>query len=103
MAAKNDITGDSIQSRILSMEGRDNWDRIFGKKEKNTKKEKKYKWVEPGENNEPVETVWTETQIIDQCFEWWSEQMTKYDKAHLINHDRCIADFCAVHFATEVK
>lgn len=31
MAAQNDITGDSIQSRVLSQEGRDNWDRIFGK------------------------------------------------------------------------
>ena len=97
MAAKNNITGDSLQSRILSVEGRDNWDRIFGKKEK------KYKWVEPGENDEPVETVWTETQIIDHYFEWWSEQMTKRDKAHMINRNQCIADFCAVNFAHEVK
>lgn len=32
MAAKNDITGDSIQSRILSSDGRSNWDTIFRKK-----------------------------------------------------------------------
>lgn len=32
MAAKNDITGDSISSRILSKEGEANWDLIFGKK-----------------------------------------------------------------------
>lgn len=32
MAAKNDITGDSIKSKILSEEGRKNWDNIFGKK-----------------------------------------------------------------------
>jgi len=30
MSAKNDITGDSISSKILSKEGRDNWDNIFG-------------------------------------------------------------------------
>jgi hypothetical protein len=29
MATKNDITGDSISSKILSKEGRDNWDNIF--------------------------------------------------------------------------
>ena len=29
---KNDITGDSIHSRVLSQEGRDNWDKIFCKK-----------------------------------------------------------------------
>jgi hypothetical protein len=32
MSAKNDITGDSIASKILSKEGRDNWDNIFGPK-----------------------------------------------------------------------
>ena len=32
MATKNDITGDSIQSKALSKQGRDNWDTIFGKK-----------------------------------------------------------------------
>ena len=31
MAAKNDITGDSIKSKILSKEGRENYDRIFAK------------------------------------------------------------------------
>lgn len=37
MAASNDITGDQIKSRILSKEGRDNWDNIFGKKEDDSK------------------------------------------------------------------
>ena len=32
MAAKNDITGDAIQSKALSPQGRANWDNIFGKK-----------------------------------------------------------------------
>jgi len=33
MSTKNDITGDNIQSKVLSKQGRDNWDAIFGKKE----------------------------------------------------------------------
>ena len=32
MAAKNDITGDSIQTRTVTDTYRDNYDRIFGKK-----------------------------------------------------------------------
>lgn len=32
MAAKNNITGDEIKSRILSSEGRKNYDQIFAKK-----------------------------------------------------------------------
>lgn len=33
MTTKNDITGDSIRSRSSSQLYRDNWDRIFGKKD----------------------------------------------------------------------
>ena len=100
MAARNNITGDAIQSRILSMEGRDNWDRIFGKKEK------KWKWVEQCETEagwQSVEMIWTETQILDHYYDWWCEQMTKRDKAHMINRKECIADFCVVNRAVEVK
>jgi hypothetical protein len=32
--SRNDITGDEIKSKILSKQGEENWDRIFGKKEK---------------------------------------------------------------------
>ena len=32
MAARNDITGDSIKSKTSSQAYRDNWDAIFGKK-----------------------------------------------------------------------
>ena len=36
MAAKNDITGDSIQTRGVSNAYRDNYDLIFGKKKDNS-------------------------------------------------------------------
>jgi hypothetical protein len=38
MSAVNDITGDKIQSRVLSKQGRENWDYIF-------KKQDAYVWV----------------------------------------------------------
>lgn len=34
MVTRNDITGDKLISRGLSKEGEDNWDRIFGKKQR---------------------------------------------------------------------
>jgi hypothetical protein len=41
MAAKNDITGDSISSKITNQKlYAQNWDRIFGKKKKKSKKKK---------------------------------------------------------------
>ena len=34
MVAKNDITLDKLQTRVPSQAYKDNWDRIFGKKDK---------------------------------------------------------------------
>ena len=34
MATKNDVTGDTIQSRTNNKKYSDNWDKIFGKKDK---------------------------------------------------------------------
>jgi hypothetical protein len=39
VATKNDITGDSIKSKGLSQQGRDNWDRIFGEKNQRHKQQ----------------------------------------------------------------
>lgn len=39
MAAVNDITGKEIKSKILSKNGRNNWDKIFSKKTA-------YEWAE---------------------------------------------------------
>jgi hypothetical protein len=40
MATRNDITGAEIKSKILSKEGRDNWDNIF------PPKKTAYEWLE---------------------------------------------------------
>lgn len=34
MAARNDVTGDEIKSKTNNKQYADNWDRIFGKKNK---------------------------------------------------------------------
>lgn len=36
MVAKNDITLDKLQTRVPSQAYKDNWERIFGKKDKKT-------------------------------------------------------------------
>ena len=45
MASRNDITGDVIQSKTLSKQGRDNWDNIFGKEKKTVESVKKEKVI----------------------------------------------------------
>ena len=42
MAAINDITGHSIQTREITQEYENNYDKIFGKKEKSSVK----KWIQ---------------------------------------------------------
>ena len=48
MVSRNDITGDAIQSKTLSKQGRDNWDNIFGKKKKTEESVKKKKVIDKG-------------------------------------------------------
>lgn len=45
----------------------------------------------------------TEAQIITEYFPYWSKQMDKVGRKHLINYKNCIEDFCVVHWAVEVK
>jgi hypothetical protein len=45
MVSRNDITGDAIQSKTLSKQGRDNWDKIFGKDKKTEESVKKEKSI----------------------------------------------------------
>lgn len=37
MATKNDVTGDTIQTKLASDAYRQNWEKIFGKKDKKKK------------------------------------------------------------------
>lgn len=39
MTTKNDITGDALKSKPSSDKYRENWERIFGQKKKDNKKE----------------------------------------------------------------
>ena len=68
---------------------------------------RKYKYVEPGENDEPVEFIVTEEDIIRDYFPFWLEQMKKVNKdPGIITHavlDSCIEDFCVVHWAMGIK
>jgi hypothetical protein len=51
MTTKNDITGDSIKSKINNKKYRDNWDIIFNNKQKTEKKEsERNSTVKDGEN-----------------------------------------------------
>lgn len=45
----------------------------------------------------------TAADIIKEYFPYWQEQMKKVGKEDMISHERCIEDFCVVHWATEQR
>lgn len=63
-----------------------------------------YEYVEPyGENDiRPKITVVSESQILTEYFEHWKQKMTNVDRKHLISPERCIEDFCVIHWAAFV-
>ena len=54
----------------------------------------KYKYVDlDGEH------IISDKDIIHQYFWYWSKKMKERNKEHLISYERCIEDFCTVHWA----
>lgn len=45
----------------------------------------------------------TRSEILKEYFPWWIEQMRKAGKADLISEDRCVEDFCVVHWAWKIE
>ena len=46
--------------------------------------------------------VITRSEIIEQYFPWWSEQMRRIGKADQISEDTCVEDYVTVHWAWKV-
>jgi hypothetical protein len=64
---------------------------------------RRFRYVEPGENDEPVEHIVTDVWIEEHYFPWWQEQMRKVGKESEICLQNCIEDFIVVHWAEELK
>lgn len=64
-----------------------------------------FEYVEPDDESAKSFSVvvLSEQDILDQYFEYWSTNMTRAGKTNLISFDRCIEDFCVIHWATEIK
>lgn len=66
---------------------------------------KRYKYVEPDENDQVKEVILTEDDILKEYWEFWSRKMSeKYGSDHeQITEKNCIEDWLVTHWATEVK
>lgn len=64
---------------------------------------RRWEFVEQGEDG--ITAVWTimsDKEILDYYWEYWSKQMHRVGRGHLINEEDCILDFATIHWATVV-
>jgi hypothetical protein len=64
---------------------------------------KSYEIAYPDENDNDVVEVLTEDEIIAQYYTYWSTKMKEIGKETEATRERCIEDWCVVHWATEVN
>ncbi len=57
--------------------------------------------VFPGEWGQHVQETWSEEQIIQSYYIYWSGKMIMAEKEELLSKERCIEDWCVVHWACE--
>ena len=57
----------------------------------------------PGEFGQDVVETWTEDQIIESYYKYWSTKMIENSLNSEISRERCIEDWCVVHWAWECK
>ena len=58
-------------------------------------------YVEPGDDWQPVKHVMTEVDILATYYPYWCEQMRKVHKEDQISEQNCIDDWVVVHWAWE--
>jgi hypothetical protein len=61
---------------------------------------KLYEIAYPDENNNDVVEILTEEEILATYWDYWKARMESIGLNHLITRERCIEDWCVIHWAT---
>ena len=56
----------------------------------------------PGEYGQDVLETWNEDQIIASYYKYWSGKMIQNVPGCDLSREKCIEDWCVVHWAVEV-
>ena len=56
----------------------------------------------PGEFGQHVDEIWSEDQIINSYYKYWSGKMIENVPSCDLCRKNCIEDWCVVHWAIEV-
>jgi hypothetical protein len=63
---------------------------------------KYYSIVFPGQYGQHVEEIWSEKQILNSYFPYWTERMVAAGHGDRVNETDCLEDWKVVHWAVEV-
>jgi hypothetical protein len=79
------------------------WDKIRSTEtqEYKAKTMKYYTIYYSGELDQHIQETFSEEQIIESYFEYWSGKMKEVGKEDMISKERCIEDWIVVHWAVE--
>ena len=64
---------------------------------------KLYEIAYPDENDNDIVEVLTEDEIIASYWEYWSGKMKEIGREAEATRERCIDDWCVIHWAVEVN
>jgi hypothetical protein len=64
---------------------------------------KKWTYMEPGPDMEPVYVTMSEDEILATYYPWWSEELRRIGREHLISPKNCIEDWVVVNWAWRVN
>lgn len=62
-----------------------------------------FRWVEPGDDGEPVVRDITDAGILAEYYPYWCNQLRAIGREHLISPEACVEDFVVVHWAEELE
>lgn len=60
---------------------------------------KYYSYVEPEEEMFPSFIVMSEKEILDEYYDYWCSKMREVGKEEEISQQKCIEDWCVIHWA----
>jgi len=62
-----------------------------------------WRYIDPGPDLEPIETIMSDAQILETYYPRWSETLFRQGKGHLISPENCIEDWVTENWASELK
>jgi hypothetical protein len=64
---------------------------------------KKWSISFPGQYGQDVVETWTEDQIIKSYYRYWAIKMVEAGHGDELSREKCIQDWCTVHWAWEAE